>query len=344
MHALRQLMLRPKPPGDIPPGFDVPTSSLCANCGQVGHYYKHCRFPICSFGVICFRLVADMATNALVPQYLMVQRKDSLQYVEFVRGKYQASDRGYIQSMLNEMTPDEQTRLRMCSFMQLWRSVWGASEPRKCLAVEFEASCKVYAELRDGVHGYTLLDLTTSITKSIQERQWGFPKGRRNIRESDDMCALREFTEETGVNCMAIHQFGFVFEEQFVGSNGVTYKHKYFLARLVDGRAAPCDRINRTQAREIADTKWMTFDQAMDKIVGEPSRVRVLEMANLETMKIMTCGAEVHPATRMHRAPDLQRAPPDRTQDLERAPPDRAQDLERAPPDRAPELQRAPPT
>jgi hypothetical protein len=48
------------------------------------------------------------------------------------------------------------------------------------------------------------------------------------------MCELREFNEETGVHCMAIQRFFMNFEEVFVGSNGVSYKHKYFLARLMD--------------------------------------------------------------------------------------------------------------
>ena len=31
------------------------------------------------------------------------------------------------------------------------------------------------------------------------EKDWGFPKGRRNLRESDYDCALREFEEETDI-------------------------------------------------------------------------------------------------------------------------------------------------
>jgi 8-oxo-dGTP pyrophosphatase MutT (NUDIX family) len=33
---------------------------------------------------------------------------------------------------------------------------------------------------------------------SWEEPEWGFPKGRRDTQESDWVCALREFKEETG--------------------------------------------------------------------------------------------------------------------------------------------------
>jgi hypothetical protein len=66
------------------------------------------------------------------------------------------------------------------------------------------------------------------------------------------MCELREFNEETGVHCMAIQRFFMNFEEVFVGSNGVSYKHKYFLARLMDPVAGNAgNATNETQAKEI---------------------------------------------------------------------------------------------
>ena len=32
------------------------------------------------------------------------------------------------------------------------------------------------------------------------EKEWGFPKGRRNFQEKDIVCGIREFEEETGYN------------------------------------------------------------------------------------------------------------------------------------------------
>jgi ADP-ribose pyrophosphatase YjhB (NUDIX family) len=231
-----------------------------------------------------------MASNCLVPEYLMVQRKDSLMFVEFVRGKYAAADGGYIVDMLNGMTADEQERVRTQEFVKLWQNVWGMSAPKKCLAVEFSTANRLHGELLRGTHGHTLAELASRITSSIPEREWGFPKGRRNIRESDDSCALREFNEETGVHCMAIHRFFSTFEEEFVGSNGVSYKHKYFLARLMNPAAYTHNVVTDTQAKEIACTRWMTYQEALSKLSAAQTRVDVLRAANHETVKIMTCG------------------------------------------------------
>ena len=54
----------------------------CNNCGIKGHLYKDCRKPVISCGNIIFRLDKDE------PEILMIQRKDSLCYIEFLRGKY----------------------------------------------------------------------------------------------------------------------------------------------------------------------------------------------------------------------------------------------------------------
>ena len=54
----------------------------CGNCGQLGHIYRRCLLPIISLGVILFK----KEQNTI--KYLMVQRRDTLGYVEFMRGKY----------------------------------------------------------------------------------------------------------------------------------------------------------------------------------------------------------------------------------------------------------------
>ena len=55
----------------------------CANCGNVGHTHKLCREPIISYGIICFRVMDDEKF-----EYLLIQRKHSIAYIDFIRGKY----------------------------------------------------------------------------------------------------------------------------------------------------------------------------------------------------------------------------------------------------------------
>ena len=51
----------------------------CNNCGNYGHTYGNCRHPILSYGVILYNYDKD------VPSIVMVERKDSLSYIEFMR-------------------------------------------------------------------------------------------------------------------------------------------------------------------------------------------------------------------------------------------------------------------
>ena len=57
-------------------------NSICNNCGRQGHLFHQCKLPITSYGIILFRSSADGI------QFLMLRRKNSFGYIDFIRGKY----------------------------------------------------------------------------------------------------------------------------------------------------------------------------------------------------------------------------------------------------------------
>ena len=63
----------------------------CGNCGKIGHVYRKCLEPITSLGVIVFRKNAE---NKF--EYLMIRRRNTLGFVEFVRGKYNFTNYKYL--------------------------------------------------------------------------------------------------------------------------------------------------------------------------------------------------------------------------------------------------------
>ena len=79
--------------------------SYCINCGKTGHYNYQCKLPIISIGIIPFTL-----DNGKY-KYLIIKRKDSLGYVDFMRGKYSLDNITGIMGMLNEMTVTERNNL-----------------------------------------------------------------------------------------------------------------------------------------------------------------------------------------------------------------------------------------
>jgi len=247
----------------------------CANCGGMGHIYKNCNHPVTSFGIVCFRLKVDEVSQCIFPEYLMVQRKDSLSYVEFIRGKYDLERRAYIMQLLRNMTVDERSRLLTQDFPELWKSLWQIND---CSLFErefheakskFELMTKGYLLKRNNgdVIFFNMASAIADTKSELAETEWGFPKGRRNINEHDFACAIREFSEETGMRTkyLQIMKNHKPYEEVFSGSNYVRYRHVYFLAMCTSQN----DKIIFAHApalREIRAMKWMRYTEAQEKI------------------------------------------------------------------------------
>ena len=92
--------------------------NFCNNCGKIGHSYSQCKMPITSIGVIAFRYY----NNNL--EYLMIRRKETLGFIDFMRGKYSIHNKEYIINMLNQMTKEEKDFLLIKEFDELWKNIW----------------------------------------------------------------------------------------------------------------------------------------------------------------------------------------------------------------------------
>ena len=95
-------------------------STFCNNCGNTGHIFYQCKQPITSVGIIVYRM-----NNEKQPEYLLIRRKDTIGYVEFMRGKYNIYSKMYILNIISEMTNDEKHRLLTHTFDSLWNKLWG---------------------------------------------------------------------------------------------------------------------------------------------------------------------------------------------------------------------------
>lgn len=255
---------------------------FCANCGGVGHIYKHCNQPVTSYGIMCFNENLE---------YLLVQRKDSMSYVEFIRGKYVLENRKYVYTLLTHMTPIERERIQTVDFETLWKQLWQINDCHTFVREYTEAKArferlrkgfylrssnngKGAVEPSDGDPGiFFNLELALLATKSeLSEPEWGFPKGRRNINEGDFECAVREFNEETAIseNHLQFAQPNKPFEEVFTGSNKVRYKHVYYLAQYKPPDSfSPSSVLNRLQLREIKALAWLPYEEVLTRISAQ---------------------------------------------------------------------------
>ena len=236
-------------------------NNFCNNCANAGHNYQSCKYPITSIGLIAFRYFNSEM------QYLMIQRKDSLGFVEFMRGKYPIHNIEYIQNIFNEMTVSEKERIRTKSFDDLWNDLWG-----KWIGTNYRGEERISREkhksLKDGIMNKNIIyDVDYFINNSNTswvDAEWGFPKGRRNFQEKDLNCAMREFEEETGISKMDVKlALNMVpYEEVFTGSNLKSYKHKYFLGYINE----TIELTNNYQKTEVCEVKWLNYEDSIQKI------------------------------------------------------------------------------
>lgn len=248
----------------------------CNNCGLKGHVFRSCQDPIVSCGVVLVRGGAQLPIELDKAQVLMIRRKDSMSYTEFLRGKYSLDDKAYLYTLLENMTQGEQQSIRTQPFDALWVKLWGNG-------VEHHYNEYPIAKERfESLNIETLLDEHPS---PYHEPEWGFPKGRRIRCETDVDCALREFGEETNIPREAyILLNNAVLSETFRGTNGVMYKHIYFLALVHDPSKIQLDqKFTAMQRREISAIAWKTMDEC-EKLTRPHYIGRASMLVNLQSI------------------------------------------------------------
>jgi 8-oxo-dGTP pyrophosphatase MutT (NUDIX family) len=251
----------------------------CRNCGLNGHIYKNCPHPIISFGIICYKIENKEL------KYLMIQRKDSIAFMEFIRGKYEINNIDYIKQLLNNMVLSERNMIINSKFDDIWNYVWQQTDINKNNK-EFINSKIKFTMLNDSNF---LKNYITSIKGVFAEREYGFAKGRRKMRESDIDCAIREFYEETRIKKEEIQILEHImpFEEIFFGTNGVMYKHVYYVAKLInDDLEVKVDENCLEQIREIRAIKWYNSNEVISHIKSYyVERIELFKFANKKILE-----------------------------------------------------------
>lgn len=255
----------------------------CVNCGEKGHVVKDCFGPITSFGIIAFKMVRnkqdeiydknirlqEILNNVQInkrddypkAKFLMIQRKDTMGFTDFVRGKY-PDDKGGIEDVLpiflNEMTQQEKYNLLTKDFNEIWKSLW-VNHDSKCFKNEYDYAYKKFQKLN-------IPELIKKSDSSFNFQEFGFPKGRRNMKETNIACAEREFFEETGYdkNCYDFIKNYSTIHEEFTGTNNVRYRHIYYLVKMKDDVPPPrIDYKNKIQTGEVQNIGWLEYDECM---------------------------------------------------------------------------------
>ena len=265
---------------------------FCCNCGKFGHKYSKCNEPITSLGIIAikpnlhsdydllieyfnskkyFNLVKSntMNNNILLKinkfidkfKFLMIRRRKTLGYIEFIRGRYDVKNTMSYISLFEQMIPAEINDLINNSFDYLWNDLWiNSNLENKYIKNEFEESKLKFDILKNN----NLSNLIKSIKFSYNTPEWGFPKGRRIYLEKNINCACREFEEETS---LTKNDYNLLInlppiQEIFYGTNKILYKHIYYFAICKPNIDVKMNYDNINQQVEIGDIGWFDYNSA----------------------------------------------------------------------------------
>ena len=265
---------------------------ICNNCYKIGHYYENCKNYIDSFGIIALRrknadaITLEQSNNFGIVKdrypcnlrMLFVQRKDTMGYVEFVRGRYPNNEpkrSEQLKIFFGEMIPEELERLCNSTFDEIWDLLW-VNHNSRSYKQEREYSRNKF----NTIDVERFLDYH-DIRPKWKTTEFGIPKGRRCSNEINRKCAEREFQEETGYgkkDYRLLSNNPYI-EETFIGTNKKKYRHIYYLAEVFDDAGGPViDENDKNQIGEIKNVVWLTKSESLQVIRDyDTEKIKVIE-------------------------------------------------------------------
>ncbi len=278
----------------------------CNNCGSSSHIFKQCDLPICSYGIILLHLDIDddLIKNKIIEKLvdtdydynnenkeivindyndielfsslqnaikiLLIQRKHSVGFVEFVRGRYYINNVDGIIFLFKQMTQYEINKIKEGNFDELWDYLWGYNKSKVSHFSDYAVSKNKFEKLKQENTDYLNLKFyVNNITPDYKDAEWGFPKGRKNGNSENAMkAAQREFSEETNYNSddyILLNKINPI-EESLIGTNGINYKHIYYIAIAKTNEEPKIDELNMNQINEIGDINFFSYSESIKLI------------------------------------------------------------------------------
>lgn len=208
-----------------------------------------------SYGVILIKNEKD------VNKILMINRKDSLCYIDFIRGKYKLNNEIYLDKLLSRMSKIELENIKNKDFKVLWKNLWNISDSDKNYQnkKEYILSNNKFNKIKNS------LNLDSS---NYNNSEWELPKGKKNKNESNKEAACRELEEETNIKPedYILIQNMIPLTEQFVGENNIVYTNIYYFGICLNDSNIFLNKKNKEQINEIKDVKFFSKEEAIKKI------------------------------------------------------------------------------
>ena len=209
-----------------------------------------------------------------VPEVLMIEQRVTYGFSEFTFGKYRACDSDHLRRMFNSMTVNEKCLIMSKDFDKMWYHIWlrlpnshsfiqVCNTGQRASLDKFYITCRVkYNRMVDSDGGIRIRNLVNQSTSTSPG--WGFPKGRRNINETEIDCAIREVKEETNIASPSYKILYHTppFTTMYVTERPnvkTTYKSRYYTAALTSPIHIGVDFSNAEQIAEVSQMRWISM-------------------------------------------------------------------------------------
>lgn len=287
---------------------------ICSNCSGKGHLFKDCKKPIQSYGVLGWSLRSKNGLSLYQDDYpipsdrfafmrglyqtnnydlcvCLIQRRHTISYEAFIRGKYDLDE---LPTHVERMTVYERAEILEKPWDVLYDNIMNDkgvdSKSNNYMIRERQRAKQLY----DSV----IADFPQVVEKAelIYEPTWEFPKGRKFVQETEEMCAYREFEEETSVPLQDVSPLNPVIwlEEQFCGLNKRMYYNRYMIA-LIDprGKGPFLDETNLGQCAEVQNAKWFSYEEAMGTLHSfHPEKLECLRQSHTMVTRLFESESE----------------------------------------------------
>jgi ADP-ribose pyrophosphatase YjhB (NUDIX family) len=263
----------------------------------------HLGPPITSYG--CIYRYKQLSKE---PHYLLIQRKDSVSYIDLIHGNYRESQ---LYFMLQDISEEERKRILNYDYPTLWEDL----HLKAAEGESFEYGLSVFEKIKPYLKElFVLIPPSDPLNRNL----WLFPKGKINWKPSfgcssleygqeeeswDEMieeqtktrvnpeapfdCAIREFKEETnGLDLLKrkVHlAFADPVVERYLGSNSKNYQTDYFVFNEVSEEPLPeltpfpieQTSIRKISKGEVQQMKWVPFSELPNYL--RPERQELVE-------------------------------------------------------------------
>jgi len=203
--------------------------------------------------------------------FLLIQRKHSFAFIEFIKGNYDVtSSFRCISHLTKEMTNDERNSILTMNYYELMEHVWKIPIKRQ------------YNNFKEYKYNKIKILFSAKIKSEYNRttNDWGFPKGKSEHNESNLNAALREFKEETGINDRLLEVINDTspYKENLLGTDFLHYEYNYYLSYLDDYSCM------NSKSFEIGDIKMLKTTDAIGKFIKNDIKSRYIYNINILVM------------------------------------------------------------